>query len=560
MGSGLNQLGPARPISITVGTSPQRYPASLFFFGQNASLDRLAELVSLAHKQMTGCVEGCSAAFPGPRVNDWLSYLFREAAHDETFPHPARRQFWLCWKQGWQASGIITEGIVERIAAEAKDRGLPEKPDAFLLFWCISDVLDASATALDRWLTQAGIAFDPVAGTGQDVTDSSPSPMSSDPEQAQAKTPRSELIVPLPDGRNLVLPITELTFSATAGEGLKSHAECRVGIEKALDVLAFANPLGRLQVSAPGPVNDSSASGAEGPFEATLRRAATERQEQQAAKREEAARARKEMEVRDALDAAWHDIQFFATDDPRPGEDLKSKGGWYTAYAARLRHLGELLHENSMIEPIRRGTLPADPPPGLIIARELVCLGADLAVPLTKIEEHLRLILHEDPNLLNDIQRVWFSAVRQMKLPPSEQRQVVHPDRPSTPRTEDGMQTPSRDSGGDSSQLRNEVGGQTATGATPTHPDGVEGGCWLWWQGTRHAIAKGNVYKLVAHMWDRESAPYGDLVGPVFESAVLPQTVRSYANKANNYLAPIGVPWRLSTDSVTGHVTKKPRK
>ena len=50
------------------------------------------------------------------------------------------------------------------------------------------------------------------------------------------------------------------------------------------------------------------------------------------------------------------------------------------------------------------------------------------------------------------------------------------------------------------------------------------------------------------------------LVGPVFDSDVAPQTVRSYANKANKDLKRIGVPWRLSTDSVTRHINKKHSK
>jgi hypothetical protein len=559
-GSGLNQLGPSRPISITVGTSPQRYPASFFLFGQNASLDRLAELVSLAQKQLAGCVQERLVAFPGPTVNDWFTYLCREAANDNTFSHPACQKFWLYWKAGWQASVIITEGIVERIAAEAKDRGLPEKPDACLRFWCISDVLAASAAALDRWLTDAGIAFDPAVDTEEDVIERPRSPASSEPELAQSKTPRDELIVPLPDGRNLVLPIAELAFSATAGEGMNAHAECRIGIEKLADLLAFTDHLGRLPLIAPGPANDAPASGVEDAFDAALRRAATERREQQAAKTEEVTRARKEMESRDALDAAWHGISFLATNDPRPGEDLKSKDGWYTAYAVRLRRLGQLLHENSMIELIVNRELAADAPAGLIIARELVCLGADQAVPLTKIEERLRQILREVPMLLNDIQKWWFQDVRQLGLPRSAHGQVIEPDRPSTPPSEDRMQTPSRDPGGEPAQQMNKAGHQTATEATPPHQDGVEGGCWLRWQGIRHDIAKGNVYKLVAFMWDRESASYDALVGPVFESAVQPQTVRSYTNKANNDLDRIGVPWRLSTDSVTRQVTKKRRE
>lgn len=90
------------------------------------------------------------------------------------------------------------------------------------------------------------------------------------------------------------------------------------------------------------------------------------------------------------------------------------------------------------------------------------------------------------------------------------------------------------------------------------HPDGLEGGRWLWWKNKRLDVPKGVVYRLLEYMWDRSSASYNDLEDAgVFESAVAPQTVRSYANKANNAL-PTSVPWRLSTDSVARQLTKVP--
>jgi hypothetical protein len=91
-----------------------------------------------------------------------------------------------------------------------------------------------------------------------------------------------------------------------------------------------------------------------------------------------------------------------------------------------------------------------------------------------------------------------------------------------------------------------------------THPDGPEGGRWLWWKNKRHKVPKGTVYRLLAHMWGRDSASYDSLVkDEVFDSAVAPQTVRSYANKANNAL-PRGFPWRLSADSVNRQLTRVP--
>jgi hypothetical protein len=86
--------------------------------------------------------------------------------------------------------------------------------------------------------------------------------------------------------------------------------------------------------------------------------------------------------------------------------------------------------------------------------------------------------------------------------------------------------------------------------------DGLVGGRWLRWKGKRQAVPQGVVYRLLEYMWDRDSASYSQLEdASVFNSSVQPQTVRSYANKANNAL-PAGFPWRLSTDSMTRQLTK----
>jgi hypothetical protein len=89
-------------------------------------------------------------------------------------------------------------------------------------------------------------------------------------------------------------------------------------------------------------------------------------------------------------------------------------------------------------------------------------------------------------------------------------------------------------------------------------PNGVEGGCWLWWEGKRHDIPMGVVYRLIAFMWGRDSAPYGDLDGDVFEGAVLPATVRARTSEVNRVLKKIGVPWRLQADATSRILTKQP--
>ena len=89
--------------------------------------------------------------------------------------------------------------------------------------------------------------------------------------------------------------------------------------------------------------------------------------------------------------------------------------------------------------------------------------------------------------------------------------------------------------------------------------DGPEGGRRLRWNGKQTNLS-GVIYRLVAHMWERDSAGYEQLMsGAVWDSFVEPQTVRSAVNKANNALASAGVPWKLSADSRSRVVTKAPR-
>ena len=86
--------------------------------------------------------------------------------------------------------------------------------------------------------------------------------------------------------------------------------------------------------------------------------------------------------------------------------------------------------------------------------------------------------------------------------------------------------------------------------ATPASPvDGPAGGCWLWWNGSRHNLPKGVIYKLVHWMWARDCADYEALDVEVFGDAVTPQTVRARASEASKAMQKIGVPWRLQADS-----------
>jgi hypothetical protein len=58
-------------------------------------------------------------------------------------------------------------------------------------------------------------------------------------------------------------------------------------------------------------------------------------------------------------------------------------------------------------------------------------------------------------------------------------------------------------------------------------------------------------------MWDKTSAPYDHLVGPVFEDPIFPDSLRARVSDANRVLKKIGIPWRLKTDSTSRILTKQ---
>ena len=87
--------------------------------------------------------------------------------------------------------------------------------------------------------------------------------------------------------------------------------------------------------------------------------------------------------------------------------------------------------------------------------------------------------------------------------------------------------------------------------------DGPEGGCWLWWEGQRHLIPKDVVFRLIDFMWNRDSARYDALKGPVFEEEVLTQTISARTSQVNKKLQKIGIPWTLTSDARTRHITKR---
>jgi hypothetical protein len=165
----------------------------------------------------------------------------------------------------------------------------------------------------------------------------------------------------------------------------------------------------------------SATDGREHTFQAALKSEVERRQKQQEAEQRRNDRYQREQEEQDALDKAWRDISRLATWPPTPGEDLGSVDGYCDAYAARFRRLGRVLNDQGLMEPIRCWQLPediADTAPGLVLARELVCLGGDRNVPESVIAERICSILNQPVDLLREMQNLFFEAVRRQELPP----------------------------------------------------------------------------------------------------------------------------------------------
>lgn len=75
--------------------------------------------------------------------------------------------------------------------------------------------------------------------------------------------------------------------------------------------------------------------------------------------------------------------------------------------------------------------------------------------------------------------------------------------------------------------------------------------------GKADLIPNGQVFKLLRHMWERDTSDYDSLAEPVFDSDPSPSMIRSLLNKANRTLRKIGEVWTLHSDSIARVVTKR---
>jgi hypothetical protein len=96
----------------------------------------------------------------------------------------------------------------------------------------------------------------------------------------------------------------------------------------------------------------------------------------------------------------------------------------------------------------------------------------------------------------------------------------------------------------------------------PSGPDGPHGGRWVRWKGQNHDVPQGVIYRLIAHMWDKESDTYEELMGvdKPFPSDISPHSIRGRASEAGLWLDKIGIPWQLSTNQKDRLLTKVVRE
>jgi hypothetical protein len=97
--------------------------------------------------------------------------------------------------------------------------------------------------------------------------------------------------------------------------------------------------------------------------------------------------------------------------------------------------------------------------------------------------------------------------------------------------------------------------------------NGPEGDRWIQFNGVRHQVPKGVVFRFIRYMWARDSATYSELSGggpheyaeAVFDSLNLASTVKSRVGDVNRELLRIGIPWKLTANGRAEMVSKVPR-
>jgi hypothetical protein len=93
----------------------------------------------------------------------------------------------------------------------------------------------------------------------------------------------------------------------------------------------------------------------------------------------------------------------------------------------------------------------------------------------------------------------------------------------------------------------------------PLHPDGVEGGRYLWLTGKRYDIPKGVVASIIEYMWDKNSVRFQRLIDDILEEEYEDRSICSAVYKANKVLRKHKARWILKPSLKTRQITKEPR-
>lgn len=95
----------------------------------------------------------------------------------------------------------------------------------------------------------------------------------------------------------------------------------------------------------------------------------------------------------------------------------------------------------------------------------------------------------------------------------------------------------------------------------PPEIDGPQDGRWIRLKGKRHKIESDLTWKLIVFFWNRESAPFDELIGleKIWEDPVDSGALSTAATRLKATASEIGLPWKLTVSSARRYVFKVPR-
>lgn len=78
--------------------------------------------------------------------------------------------------------------------------------------------------------------------------------------------------------------------------------------------------------------------------------------------------------------------------------------------------------------------------------------------------------------------------------------------------------------------------------------------------GKRHSCSRGQIFETIKLMWTRERASYAEVFHAIDDYDLSPDRMKDICSKSSAALEAAGVPWRLSNNSRSDCIVKKPRK